>query len=377
MPRRITIIDIAARAGVHFTTVGRALNGDPRVNVETRSKIEKIAVELGYSRDPMLSALSAYRKAQKPTTYHENIAWITSYPTRDGWRMGTFCIFFEGAAKRASELGFRLEEFWIKEPGMTSRRASSVLSSRGIHGLIIAPLPAARGHLSLNWDHFSSVAFDISRPRLPIVITCHFRDMINAVRHLKGLGHRRLGYANSSHIDERTAHQWKAAFWSETQGIPKNQQIPILSEHPFQRERFLAWFERNRPTAILSSDPLKIGGRILTWLREAGYSVPGDVSVALFNILEEDQMHTGIKDNSFQVGEAAVDFLAGLLREGKRGVPEHRSHLFIEGKWVDGATVGRCPAKGQFYPPRRVSAASLPAAHRRPRTVRSSPSRIT
>jgi len=343
MSKRVTIVDIAARAGVHFTTVGRALNGDPRVRAATLSKIQAIAKEMGYVPDPMLSAFSAYRKAQKPTNYQETLAWITTHPTREGWRRGAFNLFYQGAKRRSSELGYRLEEFWLKEPRMTSKRANTVLSNRGIRGLLIAPLPVAHGHLSLDWRLFSAATFGftLAWPRLQTVVTTHYQDAVVAVRHLRSLGHKRLGWANDRIIDERVGRQWKAGFWSEAQEIPAARKIPIFSVSPFEQHAFLAWFERYRPTAVLTSDPLNCGRLILEWLRGAGYEVPKEVSVVVVNIQGEEEVFSGIKEASLQIGEAAVNLLAGLIRDGKRGVPEFPSRTLIEGLWLDRKTVAR------------------------------------
>jgi LacI family transcriptional regulator len=51
-----TIHDVARSAGVATSTVSRALRGEPRVNAETRARVQRIAGELGYS--PSRSALS-------------------------------------------------------------------------------------------------------------------------------------------------------------------------------------------------------------------------------------------------------------------------------------------------------------------------------
>jgi LacI family transcriptional regulator len=46
--RRVTIKDIAEKAGVSFSTVGRAMRNEPLVRKNTKKKIIKIAEELGY-----------------------------------------------------------------------------------------------------------------------------------------------------------------------------------------------------------------------------------------------------------------------------------------------------------------------------------------
>lgn len=53
----VTIKSIAERLGVSFSTVSKALNGDPLVNVETRKLVEKTAREMNYTRNVFASGL--------------------------------------------------------------------------------------------------------------------------------------------------------------------------------------------------------------------------------------------------------------------------------------------------------------------------------
>ncbi len=48
--------------------------------------------------------------------------------------------YVEGAQGRAVEYGYRVDEFWINQPGMTMARLGNILWSRGIEGVVIAPL---------------------------------------------------------------------------------------------------------------------------------------------------------------------------------------------------------------------------------------------
>jgi DNA-binding LacI/PurR family transcriptional regulator len=339
MQNRVTIQNIAARVGLHFTTVAEALRNGVRVKPSTRAKIHAMAREMGYVPDPMLAALSAYRKAIKPPIYHETLAWVTSHPSRSEWR-GSFGRIHQGAVQRAAELGYRLEEFWIKQPGMTSKKASRQLYNRGIRGLLIAPLFAARGHLSLEWDRFAAVAlgYTLSRPRLNLVSTTHFRAVSVALRHLKAAGHRRIGWVSSSVVDERTNRLWVSTFLSELNIAYGAANDAILSFRSLERRRFIQWYEKFRPDAILTScvdprNPFLIG-----WLRKEGYRVPQDVSVAVVNLQEESEFSGVIEPDSL-IGRTAIDLLARMLQNGERGIPEYPLLQLIEGKWNEGTTI--------------------------------------
>lgn len=61
MKKRVTLRDVGEAAGVHFTTAGLALRGDPRLDPETAARIIAVAQRLGYRADPLLSALSRFR----------------------------------------------------------------------------------------------------------------------------------------------------------------------------------------------------------------------------------------------------------------------------------------------------------------------------
>ena len=63
---RVTLKDVAREAEVHISTAWRALSNEAYVSAEKRTRIREIAKRLGYAPDPMLSALSSYRRMQRP-----------------------------------------------------------------------------------------------------------------------------------------------------------------------------------------------------------------------------------------------------------------------------------------------------------------------
>ena len=230
MEHRVTLRNVAAKAGVHHTTASRALKNDPRVNPETLARIRTIAEHMGYMPDPMLSSLNAYRHASRASQYHGTIAWITNFSTRDGWRNSScYELYFQGAGEQLMRHGYRLEEFWLREPGLTARRSSQVLLHRGIRGLAICPLEISRGHLSLQWEKFSAVSFGYSLvgPRLHLFSAAHYRAMITGIRKLRALGYRRIGMVTSHEFDERMERMWTAAYHAELPKLPSIQTLPL------------------------------------------------------------------------------------------------------------------------------------------------------
>src|SRR5689334_12380435 len=116
---RTTQADVARRAGVHRTTVSLALKGHPRIPAATRKRIRRIADQLGYMPDPMLSSLVAYRSRNRPVAYRGSLAWLVSSALGFDWRdVPHFRNSYSGALARARRCGFEIELFDLNATGM-------------------------------------------------------------------------------------------------------------------------------------------------------------------------------------------------------------------------------------------------------------------
>ncbi len=175
---RITIRDIARETGLHFTTVALCLRNSPRLRLETRKKVQEVAKKLGYRPDPMVSALMVYRQSKRTPNFQAVLAWINNWPERSRLRENScfdrYCI---GASERAQQLGYVVEEFWLREPGMTPEKLARILKARNIQGLLMAPQPRPyAAELRFNFADFSAIAFgDSMQPSvLDVVTNNHF-----------------------------------------------------------------------------------------------------------------------------------------------------------------------------------------------------------
>lgn len=338
MSSRITVRDVAVAAKVHFTTAARALKNDARISPKTCAKVKEAARKLGYMPDPMMSAFAAYRQKHQIPKFRGTLAWVTNFPQRDGWHNLASDRYYAGAAQQAAELGYQLEEFWLHEPKMTAKRASQILFSRGIRGLLIAPQAHNRGHLSLRWEDFSVVSFGYSmvRPKVHLVAPAHFRAVVTCFRQLRAMGHRKIGFYCEHSKDERNDRLWTSAFHSERELLPESREIPILTPKVYAAANLLQWYRRYRPTAIITTyqnpGPLQ-------WLRNAKFRIPQDVSLAFLNTELTTINVAGINEQSAQIGIAAVNQLAGMLQRGERGLPDAPLRVLVEGVWADAPTV--------------------------------------
>jgi LacI family transcriptional regulator len=346
MPRaglRPSIRDVAARAGVSHTTVSLALRNDPRITRTVRRRVQRFATELGYHPHAAVSELIAQLRTLKFKAETATLGFITAWPTRDGWRDSPdHGRFFSGAERHARELGYKVEPFWLREPGMTSRRMSQILRIRGIRGLILQSLPRAHGHLSLEWRHFAAVAegLTITRPRLHRVISSHFGDMRLVVHHLKHHDYRRLGLVLSAELDARVDRAWLGAYLLHQHELSPGEQVPalILASNREQAQ-FEEWFTRHRPEVVLFT-----ALPVPCWVDSLGLRVPADVGLVHLDWSEECRALAGIHANAEKIGAVAVDLLVDQLHANEFGIPSHEKTVSVSGRWVPGASLR--PAHG-------------------------------
>ncbi|HEY0256743.1 MAG TPA: hypothetical protein VGC39_04805 [Candidatus Methylacidiphilales bacterium] len=319
----------------------------------TLVRIKHIAKDLGYVADPMLSALNAYRHAKRPLNDQGVVAWITSDPGRDDWRYESFRLYREGAAAALARHGYQVEDFWLREPGMTSKRASQILFNRGIRGILICPLPTSYGHLSLQWERFSAVTFGytLHHPTLHLFTASHFHSLQTCLRQLHLHGYRRIGMVISDKMVHRMNQIWLAAYFLGPtlhhlgKMIPPHQSLHRKTSLPgkVERNKFLTWFRTYRPDAIVS-----FHYPAAELLREEDLSVPADVGIANPILQESMKDQSGVIEASREIGRAAGDFLVGMIHRGESGPPPTPQRILLDGHWNQGTTVRGTVTSGFF-----------------------------
>jgi len=353
--RRITLADIAQRAGVHVTTVSLALRNHPRLPVATRARLQALAKELGYVPDPFLRALVAYRNTLRKERRRPTLGYVTNWATRWGWKEVTaHPDFFEGARGAAEALGYQLEHFWIHEPGLTHGRLSRILSSRGINGLILASHGREMGDkINFDWNNFSAVKIDYfpHRPELHNVTNDQCSIIRTAVRKVMAAGYRRIGFVMHRGWDHAVDHQWIAGFLCEQQAMRQRDRIPMhIFPEPEPMERwfnesksdvtpdpgpFDDWLDRYRPQVLISKASF-----VLPHLKRNGLRVPRDVAFVDVFLEDFSGQTAGMRQNHRVVGAVAVELLAGWLQHNKFGLPAIPNTTYVEGTWFDGKS---CP----------------------------------
>ena len=343
---RPTQRDIAKIANVSPVAVSLALRGHGRISKATRDRIVAIAKEIGYQPDPLLSALTRYSRPAVPTDYQGTLAWINSYRQPEMLAQH-YAYYLRGAQERCGELGFTLDEFRMVELGMNYRRLSNVLRARNIQGVLFPPQDSERRHITIanfDWDRFSSVAFGFSlmRPKLDLVTNAQFRSARMAMRKLRSLGYRRIGFVISHRSSERSDQNFLAGFLIEQQRLLASERVPvhfILGGSAAETQRRLReWRDVNAPDAILAATWLEEWWGRLDIVTSAGNKRCG---VALLDVPDGNTVETGVSQNNLIVGRTAVDILVAKVYANQRGLPVAPLRTLVEGRWVAGTTAPR------------------------------------
>lgn len=356
---------------MHVTTVSLAMRNHPRLPEPTRQRIQALAQEMGYTPDPLLRALVAYRGGVIERRNTPTLAYVTNWATRWGWKNVTaHPDFYEGALAKAKELGYVLEHFWMREEGMSQERLGQILYSRGINGLIIASHGREMGDaLQFKWENFSAVKIDYF-PHQPALhnVTNNQCDIARLAMHkVIGAGYRRIGFVMHRGWDHAVDHLWTAGYLCEQQVLGTRERMPVhlfpepepvdrwlnesKSEVLPEPEAFAEWFEKYRPEVIISKASF-----VLPLLKKMGLSVPRDVAFVDVFLDDFSGKTAGVKQNHTTVGALAVEILAGQLQHNKYGVPEIPTTTYVEGTWHNGAS---CPVPAPDRPTPVVTAASL------------------
>lgn len=343
---RVTQRDIALKAGVGRTTVSLALKDHPKISAATKARILKIVDKLGYTPDPMLSALAAYRSRQRPRTFQGTLAWLVNATDGFNWKRGPYYAgYFAGAAERATYHGYQLEQFELRPETLSATRLASILRARSANGVLLCPQPKPEMEMAFPWDAFSVVTFgySLAKPLLHTVASAHFLNTRHVMRELAQRGYDRIGLLIDRKLDQRCGSNIYAGFVIEQELNDKIARIPPLLDYdasPAQRAAYAktlaAYVRRNRLQAIVTADY-----SIVEVLQSAGFSVPDDIGIAGLSLPSQEGTISGIVEDSEKIGSIAVDILVGMLQRGECGVPPLPIRTHLEGVWREGDTLRR------------------------------------
>jgi len=326
---------IAAKAGVTATAVSLAMRNSHRISAVTRRRILQVATALGYRPDPTLDRLMHHMRARKHVRYQTTIACIAPR-LEAGPSMRTYLEdILVGVERRGETLGFKVDCFVPDDLG-SPRQLQQLLTSRGITGVILMPMPTTgKWPYPLDWKRFTvvSTTSSIESPRFHAVVPDHFENLLEACRQLQKTGCQRIGLAISSNADRRVHHRWSAAMaWCHLRDL-KAFIAPFVHDDlggAAAGNLLTAWVARERPDAVI----LHPAGNEVEILSK----LPKRDRPKIVSMIPAPGAYALVDQRQTTIGEVAVEVLAGLLATNVTGIPKSIRITLVTGTWRKLAT---------------------------------------
>ncbi|WP_298876020.1 LacI family DNA-binding transcriptional regulator [uncultured Microbacterium sp.] len=300
---RVSMADVAERAGVSAQTVSRVANGSPRVDPATRVRVEKAMADLGYR---MHRAARALRTGQTST-----IGLVVSTLASVGnSRM------LQAISEAAAARDYALAVVTVGERGIYD--AFARLRSQGVDGAVVLNEATELARDTQPPADLHLVVVD-SPPdeRFSIVQTDHAGGARAATRYLLELGHSTVhhlaGPARSFAAAERE-RGWREALADAGVVAPE----PVRGDWT-SASGHLSVSELLEATAIfVANDQMALGA--LRALADAGRRVPDDVCVVGFDDVADAAEFrpplTTVRQDFDALGRRAVAALVGAIEGG-------------------------------------------------------------
>ncbi len=330
-----TLRDLAHELGLSVSTISLALRNSPKVNDQTRRRIQETADRLGYKPNLLVSAHSQYMRTGARPEAATTVGIL--YYKRPEEMMPLFAHIERTIRETALERGLLVDEIHYRTEGLSREKLRKVLIARGIQSVFIAPVGRFVGELPIDPEGFAMATIGYSA-QAPIHRACH--DFFGSTRRLFNIcrerGYRRIGLAIRQGDDARANELYLAAYLDSQFRLPANQRlIPLIFPGEWDNTMLQTWFETERPDAIIS-----IGCEMISrWATAQGISVPGELGLAALPSHPELTDFSGIIHNYHTVCAAAYDLLLGQLRRNERGLPEAPKTVLLPGPFLDNGSL--------------------------------------
>ncbi|WP_438448075.1 LacI family DNA-binding transcriptional regulator [Gorillibacterium sp. sgz5001074] len=309
-----TIEEIAKLAGVSKTTVSLALSDHPRISEQTKRKIREIAEQIHYVPNRLASGLSSSRSkmiALVCYTQHLQLdglfAELLTHISQESLKAGYSVVLLASTEEHGDELADKLRYAGVEGAIILSWSAKIT----GLKKLLQARCPLVfLGQRKVE---------GLPASEMNIVATDSYNGSREAVEYLVSLGHRQIGLIVPFESERIPAIEERIRGYKSVMdelGQPYSEQIfelPVTynPEHPCWNQ-----IQRSPCTAYFSSS-MREGRVLLQYFQQAGVSVPGDVSLIVFDdfptaALEHPPV-TVLKQDARTLGRMACNVLIDLL----------------------------------------------------------------
>jgi DNA-binding LacI/PurR family transcriptional regulator len=341
----MTTRELARLAGVSSATVSLALRNHPRISAATKARIARLVRKHNYVVDGRVTELMRSIRRHAGDGPTSSLGLISLYPEERPWanreRPGHLARLHRSMVKRAGEMGYRVEEFWVRNPAMNPARLAMIIETRGIRGLLSLGAPELEDEIPEELQRFVIVTQGASiRTKLHRVGSHFSHNATLLLEQLKARGYRRPGAVLQSFQDGRNAHVVAAMYLYFSKYAFGGIEIPILyAEDSVDQGALRAWYRAHLPDVIIYADHGKHYASLQAFFDRERISIPDDLGLAVLDAAVHPPGISGVRQAVEQMGISAVDMLVSRLQQGDSGLPRVAKIEKVEGDWVEDGTL--------------------------------------
>lgn len=340
---KVTMETIAKHVGVSRNAVSLAMRNHPSISDATREKILAAAAELGYQRNPAYGELMSQMRLKGHGSTQATLALFNANKNPKAFtEHPTIPLYVEGCRRRAGELGYPLDTFWLHQPNTDSRRWIDILESRGIRGIVLIGFMTQNRipeHLLPLVTNFPTVVTGVRTRNPPLSFSCvdHHILALRAFEQALELGYKRPGLVLDKTIDQLVEHRFSAGYRSGQQLLPASRQlspffdVEAATDNP---DLFAQWMNKEKPDVIFT-----LYNVVKHWLTNLGYTIPADIGLIQYEWRTSHPDWAGMNQHNDITGEAAIDMLIGMIHRGESSISDFPRATLIGPTWIDGQTV--------------------------------------
>lgn len=304
--KRVSIKDVASKAGVSITTVSHSLSGGGKIKQETRDRVIEIARQMNYIPDwngrnlksVATRTIGLFTKSIRG--YYGQLADAMSEQCKaEGYELNIF-VTDDEQMMLSSLISHRVDGAVILHSGF---------SDRSVESLIQAEVPVVFLDREIQGKTVSNVLFD------------SYATGQMAAKYLSQLGHARIMFVDGQDTYDGIMRRRGFMEYMETMGtpVPEEYQINGWFDREVANKAMKEFLEKGlpMPDAIFATNDDSAFGCIKALLR-AGYKVPEDVSVMGVDDIELSRWYspslTTIQTHIDEQGERAAKEIIRLVK---------------------------------------------------------------
>lgn len=341
--RRVSIVDVAAAAGVSISTVSAALNGvgSARISAQTRDRIREVAGHLGYVPNGLARGLRRQRSGM--------VGFIGDEVATTPYAVGMIL----GAQEALRAAGLLMVLMNSQGDATLEAREIETLREQRVEGILYASMYHRRLEPPEALRDVATVLLDAEsrNPEVSWVVPDEVAGARAAVDELLAHGHRRIGFLNNEE-DIPAARLRLRGFRAAMKqaGVAVDPALvggaPPTTSGGYDAARLMLQ-RADRPTALFCFCDLMAVG-VYHAARELGLDVPADVSIVGYDNMTHvaDGLFPGLTTVElphYDMGAwAARQLLASISAE-----PVRARHVRLRGRLVRRRSVAAPPPMGR------------------------------